>query len=138
MLYFDNLCNYFLSKKVAVIPPISFSIHLRFASSLSWRSVDGNDEACRSCDLSHRAEEPPSTEPPTTTTTTTSTKAWSHAATQASLVQQRHEHLPATYYRVRPGMPKRHNRPSLTHQSPAGLMKRGAKYEAGECSSSCM
>ncbi|XP_074544849.1 zona pellucida sperm-binding protein 3-like [Halichoeres trimaculatus] len=100
----------------------------------SWKSVDGNDEACRSCDLSHRAEEPSSTEPPTTTTTTTTTptsiEAWSHAPSQASVVQQKHQHLPATYYRVRPLMPSQHNRPSASHQTPAGLTKREAKYRA--------
>ncbi|CAJ1072194.1 zona pellucida sperm-binding protein 3-like [Xyrichtys novacula] len=95
----------------------------------SWRSVDGNDQACRSCDISHRAEEPPPTEPPTTTTTTTttttSTKSWTP---QASLVQKKHEHLPATYYRVHPGMHQsQYNR---LQQSPAGLKKRGTEVKA--------
>ncbi|KAI3374342.1 hypothetical protein L3Q82_006177 [Scortum barcoo] len=57
-----------------------------------WRSVDQNDQACRSCDLSHRIKEPPSTEP---SATTTSTRAWPVVTPQDRLVQNRPTHRPA-------------------------------------------
>uniref|UniRef100_UPI0037E91C27 zona pellucida sperm-binding protein 3-like n=1 Tax=Semicossyphus pulcher TaxID=241346 RepID=UPI0037E91C27 len=90
-----------------------------------WRSVDGNDEACRSCDISQRVEEPPSTEPPTTSI---STQASASVTPRESLVQSKPEQQPANYLRVRPGMHQsRHNK---LQQSSAGLMKRGAEYTA--------
>ncbi|GAA6228276.1 zona pellucida sperm-binding protein 3-like isoform X1 [Lates japonicus] len=92
-----------------------------------WRSVDGNDQACRSCDISHRVEEPPSTEAPTTTI---STKAWSTTISQENLVQNRPEQHPASYIRFRPGMHQnQHNRP---HQSSARLTRRGTESKAEE------
>ncbi|XP_056246356.1 zona pellucida sperm-binding protein 3-like [Seriola aureovittata] len=90
-----------------------------------WRSVDGNDQACRSCNISHQVEEPPSTEAPATTI---STKAWSTMISQESLVQSGDEQHPATYIRFRPGMQQsQQNKP---HQSSARLMKRGADNKA--------
>ncbi|XP_070775597.1 zona pellucida sperm-binding protein 3-like [Enoplosus armatus] len=90
-----------------------------------WRSVDGNDQACRSCDISHRVEEPLSTERPKTTM---STKAWPSVTPQKSLVQNGPEQHPASYVRFRPGMHQsQHNQPQ---QLSARLMKRGAEYKA--------
>ncbi|XP_010750991.2 zona pellucida sperm-binding protein 3 [Larimichthys crocea] len=90
-----------------------------------WRSVDGNDQACRSCDVSHQVEEPLFTEPPKTTI---STKASPSMTPQESLVNNRHEHHPASYLRLRPGLhPSQHNK---HQQSSAGMMKRGAEYKA--------
>ncbi|XP_036941014.1 zona pellucida sperm-binding protein 3-like [Acanthopagrus latus] len=73
-----------------------------------WRSVDGNDQACRSCDVSHRVEEPPSTDTPKTTV---GTEARQPAMQQESLLQSR----PANFVRVRP---------EKLQQSSAGLMKK--------------
>ncbi|XP_034559411.1 zona pellucida sperm-binding protein 3-like [Notolabrus celidotus] len=127
--YQGNSNQVYITCHVKAVPVGSAVSSQNRACSLienSWRSIDGNDQACRSCDLSYRAEEPPSTEPPATTTATT--EAWSFKTPQPTLVQETHEHLPAKYYRVRPGMPQsQHNRP---RQSPAGLMKRGAQYKA--------
>uniref|UniRef100_A0A3B5ACX0 Zona pellucida sperm-binding protein 3 n=1 Tax=Stegastes partitus TaxID=144197 RepID=A0A3B5ACX0_9TELE len=106
----------------AVPVKVAVSSHNRACSLIDnrWRSIDGNDQACRSCDVSHRNEEPPSTPPPTTTR---STRAWPTTAARESLDQNGAEHLPATYIRFRPGM----------HQSRLGkLIKRGADHEAGE------
>ncbi|XP_037642300.1 zona pellucida sperm-binding protein 3-like [Sebastes umbrosus] len=90
-----------------------------------WRSVDGNDHACRSCDLNHRVEEPPATEPPETTI---STKARPSKTSQESLVQNIPEQRPVNYFRFRPGVHQsQHNKPQ---QSSAGLMKRGAEHKA--------
>ncbi|XP_062285039.1 zona pellucida sperm-binding protein 3-like [Scomber scombrus] len=89
-----------------------------------WLSVDGNDHVCRSCDNSHRVEEPPSTEPPKTTV---STKAWLDMTSQESFVQSNAKHPSATFVRFRPGMHQsQHYKPQ---QSPAGLMKREADYK---------
>ena len=91
--------------------------HQFSASSSRWRSVDGNDQACGSCDVSHRVEEPLSTETPQTTV---GTEAWQPATQQESLVQSR----PANFMRVRPGK---------FQQSSARLMKkRDAEDKAGE------
>ncbi|XP_040911471.1 zona pellucida sperm-binding protein 3-like [Toxotes jaculatrix] len=88
-----------------------------------WRSVDGNDQACRSCDFSHRAEEPPSTEPPTTTI---STKAWSAIISKESSVQNKPKQHPTSYIRFRPDQ-SLHDKP---HQSSARLMKRRTDSKA--------
>ncbi|CAB1454580.1 unnamed protein product [Pleuronectes platessa] len=77
-----------------------------------WRSVDGNDQECRSCDISHRIKEPPLTEAPDAI-------AWSNMIPPEGSVQNRPGHPPATYMRLRP-----HDKP---HQSSARLMKRGAE-----------
>lgn len=82
--------------------------HQFAASSSRWRSVDGNDQACGSCDVSHRVEEPPSTETPKTTV---GTEARQPATQRESLVQSR----PANFVRVRP---------EKLQQSFAGLMKK--------------
>ncbi|XP_035026552.2 zona pellucida sperm-binding protein 3 [Hippoglossus stenolepis] len=84
-----------------------------------WRSVDGNDQECRSCDISHRIEEPPLTEAPDAIA---SYQAWSSMIPQEASVQNRPEQPPATYMRLRP-----HNKP---HQSSARLMKRGTEQKA--------
>ncbi|XP_076601813.1 zona pellucida sperm-binding protein 3-like [Chaetodon auriga] len=86
-----------------------------------WRSVDGNDEACRSCGISHRVEEPLSTEPPRTTI---GTKARPSKTLQESSVQSRPEQSPASYYRVHPGV---HQSQHSKHQQ---WVKRGTEYKA--------
>lgn len=96
-----------------------------------WRSVDGNDQACRSCDISHRAEEPLSTEPPQTTI---GTKAWPSTSPPESRVQNRPEQKPATYFRFNPGTHQSRH----TRQSSAGVMKRGADYKAGKYNRYCI
>ncbi|KAM9349935.1 uncharacterized protein ABDE67_009653 [Symphorus nematophorus] len=89
-----------------------------------WRSVDGNNQACRSCNPSHRVEEPPSTEAPETTI---STKAWPSVTPQQSLVQNKPEQRPASYFRIRPGM---HQRQHNKYQQSAAGLKRGAEHKA--------
>ncbi|TKS79869.1 Zona pellucida sperm-binding protein 3 [Collichthys lucidus] len=75
--------------------------------------------------LSNQVEEPLVTEPPKTTI---GTKALPSMTPQESLVDNRHEHHPASYLRLRPGLhPSQHNK---HQQSSAGLMKRGAEYKA--------
>ncbi|XP_045907433.1 zona pellucida sperm-binding protein 3-like isoform X2 [Micropterus dolomieu] len=88
-----------------------------------WRSADGNDQACRSCDISHRVEESLPTEPPKTTI---SNKSWPSMTPQETLVQNRAKQPPASYFRFRPGM---HQKPNHPQQSSARL-KRGAKCSA--------
>ncbi|XP_062260345.1 zona pellucida sperm-binding protein 3-like [Platichthys flesus] len=80
-----------------------------------WRSVDGNDQECRSCDISHRIEEPPLTEAPDAI-------GWSNMIPQEGSVQNRPGQPPATYMHLRP-----HDKP---HQSSARLMKRGTEQKA--------
>ncbi|XP_069574474.1 zona pellucida sperm-binding protein 3-like [Brachyistius frenatus] len=92
-----------------------------------WWSVDGNDQACRNCDIYHRVVEPPSTDP---SKTAISTKARPIVASQESSVQNRPEHLPATYVHFRPG--KYRSQRSKPQQSSAKLMKMGTNYEAAE------
>nr|XP_046263324.1 zona pellucida sperm-binding protein 3-like [Scatophagus argus] len=90
-----------------------------------WRSVDGNDQVCRSCDVSHRVEEPLSSETPKTTI---SSNTWPSMTPEGSLAQNRPEQRPASYFRFRPrGHQSPHNK---RHQSSAGLMKRAAEYKA--------
>ncbi|XP_031137066.1 zona pellucida sperm-binding protein 3-like isoform X2 [Sander lucioperca] len=90
-----------------------------------WRSVDGNDQACRSCNVSHRVAQPLPTERPKTTI---STKAWPSKTSQQSSVQNRPEQHPANYYRFHPSMHQsQHSKP---RQSSAGAMKRGVEYKA--------
>ncbi|XP_059201154.1 zona pellucida sperm-binding protein 3-like [Centropristis striata] len=92
----------------------------------SWRSVDGNDQVCRSCDLSHRSEEPLPTERPETTI---GTKAWTSGTSQESLVQNRPEQQQTSnYIYVRPGTHQiQHNKPQ---QYSARVMKRRAEQGA--------
>ncbi|XP_051261093.1 zona pellucida sperm-binding protein 3-like [Dicentrarchus labrax] len=90
-----------------------------------WRSVDGNDQACRSCDISHRVEEPESTASPKTTT---NTKAWPHITPQESLVQNRPGKHTASYFRFRPELHQSQLNKPL--QSSARLMKTGAESTA--------
>lgn len=89
-----------------------------------WRSVDGNDQACRSCDIAHRDEELLPAEP---STTPSSTEAWPSVTVQESLVQNRPEQQQVNYFRFHPGMHQsQYNR---AQQYPAGVMKRGAEYK---------
>lgn len=93
-------------------------------SSLSrWRSGDGNDQVCKSCDVTHGVEEPLATEPPKTIV---SSKTWPTETWQSRLVQKNSEEPEAHFVRVRPG--SQHNK----QQSSARVMKRGAEYKAGE------
>ncbi|MEQ2193306.1 hypothetical protein XENOCAPTIV_000012 [Xenoophorus captivus] len=72
-----------------------------------WKSVDGNDQACRSCDVSYRFEKPQTTVP---LKTITSTKARPTMTTPESLFQSKAEHHPANYFHFHPGMYKRQHR----------------------------
>ncbi|XP_071374624.1 zona pellucida sperm-binding protein 3-like [Centroberyx affinis] len=85
-----------------------------------WQSVDGNDEACRGCDVSQRFKEPQSIESPKPTIRTTTRPA----ITTQDTVWNRPKQNPANYFRLRPGM----HQPSkpLPSSSSARLMKRGA------------
>ncbi|XP_076000873.1 zona pellucida sperm-binding protein 3b [Genypterus blacodes] len=85
-----------------------------------WQSIDGNDETCRSCDVSQRLEEPLTTETPKTTTVSTSPPA---------ITQDNTVHKPANYIRIRPHMSQR---PPYQPQVSSRRMKRGADYRAGE------
>ncbi|KAM4727990.1 zona pellucida sperm-binding protein 3-like [Anableps anableps] len=69
-----------------------------------WKSVDGSDQACRSCDVSQRFQ---ITEPPKTIT---STIARSTMSSQESLFQSKAEHHPASNFHFHPGMSKRKQR----------------------------
>ncbi|KAK5888999.1 hypothetical protein CesoFtcFv8_015044 [Champsocephalus esox] len=86
-----------------------------------WRSGDGNDQVCKSCDVTHGVEEPLATEPPKTIV---SSKTWPTETWQRRLVQKKSEEPQAHFFRVRPG--SQHNK----QQSSARVMKRGAEYKA--------
>ncbi|XP_034744091.1 zona pellucida sperm-binding protein 3-like [Etheostoma cragini] len=89
-----------------------------------WRSVDGNDQACRSCDVSHRVAQPLPTERPKTTIRT---KAWPSKTSQQSSVQSRPEQPPANYYRFNPSTQQsQHSKPRQSSR----LIKRGSEYNA--------
>ncbi|XP_056277379.1 zona pellucida sperm-binding protein 3-like [Pseudoliparis swirei] len=62
-----------------------------------WRSIDGNDQACRSCDASYRAEEPLPTEALKTTIS-------SQARPSKTSPEERPDQSPANYFRFRPGV----------------------------------
>ncbi|XP_068594280.1 zona pellucida sperm-binding protein 3-like [Cebidichthys violaceus] len=106
-----------------VVPvALSVSSHNRACSLIEnrWRSVDGNDQACRSCDVSHRGEEPLPTEPLKTTIST-------QALPSKTPPEDRPEQHPASYFRVWPGKdPSQYGKPQ---QSSPGLMKRSAEYK---------
>lgn len=87
-----------------------------------WRSADGNDQACRNCEVSHPAENPMSTPSPKTHV---GTKAPPSITLQESSVQGRPGQSPATYYRYKPGVIQDDNRQS------SGRLKRGAN-KAGQ------
>lgn len=82
------------------------STKLTSATSSRWRSVDGEDQACTSCDISQRSEETPSAE---------ESPGWTNEP------QQNRPKQPPSY--VPPGVHQGHR---------SRLMKRGAEYEAGE------
>ncbi|XP_041659625.1 zona pellucida sperm-binding protein 3-like [Cheilinus undulatus] len=123
--YQENSNRIYITCHVKAVPVgLAVSSQTRACSFTenSWRSIDGNDQACRSCDITHRAEKPPPTELPTAIT---STKAQPFMNPQRSLVQKLQEHSPSTFVRVRPGMRLRgHIKPQY---SSAGIMKRGAE-----------
>lgn len=90
-----------------------------------WRSVDGNDEACRSCNIAQQVETQ-STQPQTTM----NAKARPTLSSLEGLVQNSPKHHPATYVRFRPRL---HQRRHTKHeQSSAKLMKGGTDYVARE------
>lgn len=98
-----------------------------FYTLYRWRSVDGNDEACRSCNIAHQVEETQSTQPPKTTM---NAKARPTLSSLEGLVQNSPKHHPATYVRFRPRL---HQRRHTKHeQSSAKLMKGGTDYVARE------
>ncbi|XP_028283288.1 zona pellucida sperm-binding protein 3-like [Parambassis ranga] len=109
----------------AVPVTLTISSHNRACSFIEnrWQSVDGNNQACRSCDVSQRVEEPVSTEPPTTTTSTT---AWLTRTTHSSLDENKPKHHSATYVRFHPRMFQGQN----PEQSPAKIMRTGDNYNA--------
>ncbi|XP_061588220.1 zona pellucida sperm-binding protein 3-like [Cololabis saira] len=107
--------------------PVALSVSSRNrACSLignRWQSIDGSDQACRSCDLSQREEEPP-TEPPTAAPTTTTTVApQTHPI--ITLEESKNEHYPATYIRVHPAPYQ-----GIKRQQSSKLVKRNAEHKA--------
>lgn len=91
------------------------------ALSSRWRSVDGNDDACRSCDLSHRVKEHLATEP---SDTPMRAKEWPSVMPQQSLAQNRPKQHQAGNFHHNLGVRQRqHNN---RQQSFTGPMKRGA------------
>lgn len=97
-----------------------------FTPSSRWQSVDGNDETCRSCDISHRLEEPLPTDTPRTATVSKALPAVMH-----DYVRNTADHKPVNYIRIRPHMAQR---PPNKPQPSSGVMKRGADHRAGEFS----
>ncbi|KAK2822377.1 hypothetical protein Q5P01_022442 [Channa striata] len=89
-----------------------------------WRSVDGNDQACRSCNVSSQVEEPRTTEAPKTTMMPKE----SAMTSEESLVQKRPEQDPVKYVQLRPGMYQ--SQFSKVPQSHVGLPKTEAEYTA--------
>ncbi|XP_012732012.2 zona pellucida sperm-binding protein 3 [Fundulus heteroclitus] len=67
-----------------------------------WKSVDGTDQACRSCDVSTRFEEPRTTVPPKT-----STKSRPTMTSSESLFQNKAEYHPGNFFSFRPKTYKR-------------------------------
>uniref|UniRef100_A0A3Q4BTN1 Zona pellucida sperm-binding protein 3 n=1 Tax=Mola mola TaxID=94237 RepID=A0A3Q4BTN1_MOLML len=85
-----------------------------------WRSVDGNEQACRSCDISHQAAEPLSSESSETAT-----------GTKAQPIMKPQQSFPASPLYFQLGLQQsQHRNPLSAQQSSTGLMKRGAQYTA--------
>ncbi|XP_058505392.1 zona pellucida sperm-binding protein 3-like [Solea solea] len=101
--------------------PITSTIdsHNRACSLIEkrWQSVDGNDQACTSCDISQPFEEPSPIEPPTSPI---GTKAWSMKTSQESLMQKMPE--PANNVHFHPG--EHHSQHGNLHQSSSRFTKR--------------
>ncbi|XP_034411937.1 zona pellucida sperm-binding protein 3-like [Cyclopterus lumpus] len=75
-----------------------------------WRSVDGNDQVCRSCDISHRDEEPLPTE---VLKTTIGSQAWPSKTSPEDRPDQR----PANYFSFRPGVLQNQQKTRLNDRS---------------------
>ncbi|XP_031611783.2 zona pellucida sperm-binding protein 3-like [Oreochromis aureus] len=118
----------YITCHVKAVPATMTATSQNRACSLTenrWHSVDGNDEACRSCNIAHHVEETQSTQPPKTTM---NAKARPTLSSLEGLVQNRPKHHPATYVRFRPRL---HQRRHTKHeQSSAKLMKGGTDYVA--------
>lgn len=95
-----------------------------------WHSVDGSDEACRSCDINHQVEETLPTQP---LEAAVNTKAQLAVSSLESFAQNRPKHHPATYVRFHPG--SHQDRDIEFQQSSAKLMKTGTNYKAREYNS---
>ncbi|KAM4605271.1 zona pellucida sperm-binding protein 3b [Polymixia lowei] len=92
-----------------------------------WQSVDGNDQACRSCELSQRYKEPRPTEPPTTTTQPIT---WAAMTTQGNAAWSGPKQHQAGPFRFYPDRGQAHPVKPLPSSISAGVMKRGANSRA--------
>ncbi|XP_072219966.1 zona pellucida sperm-binding protein 3-like [Leuresthes tenuis] len=108
-------------KAVLVTLPVSPKNRACSLIANGWHSVDGSNHACRSCDVSQRAEMPSIPEPPKATL---STEAWPSMISKESLVKQKAEHPTAAYIRYHPGS---HNSPQV--KSSTKLIKRDADHK---------
>ncbi|KAM9789876.1 zona pellucida sperm-binding protein 3-like [Neosynchiropus ocellatus] len=70
----------------------------------SWESVDGDDQACASCDFRHGSGGPPATSPPIEMTT-----AEPAAEQEPAHAQSSSQHHSATFHRIRPKAQLRQN-----------------------------
>ena len=86
-----------------------------------WQSVDGTDQACRSCDVSQWFEKPSAAAPITPAPKTTKV-AQAHPIMISQ--ERKAEHYPATFIRLHPG-----EHQSIKPQQ-SKLIKRNAKHEA--------
>ncbi|XP_068605005.1 zona pellucida sperm-binding protein 3-like [Brachionichthys hirsutus] len=106
-------------KAVPVILPVRPQDRACSLIENRWRSIDGNDPACETCDLSHRNDEHLSSEPPVAMS---NPRAWLSIPPPETLPQIGPQQ-PATYDRFRPIVHQ--NQHNQFHQSSAGLVKRG-------------
>ncbi|XP_008332189.1 zona pellucida sperm-binding protein 3-like [Cynoglossus semilaevis] len=108
---------------VKAVPASTINSQNRACSYLEkrWWSVDGNDQACRSCDVSYQSKEPKPTHNPMSVVSTT---AWSAVVTGQTLIKTGPDPPSVSYIRFRPGMQQSQN--SIRHQSSGGVMKRSA------------
>ncbi|XP_032387414.1 zona pellucida sperm-binding protein 3 isoform X2 [Etheostoma spectabile] len=126
--YQENSNQVYITCYVKAVPAeLTVSSQNRACSLINnrWWSVDGNDQACRSCDVSHQVAQPLPTARPKTTIRT---KAWPSKTSQQSSVQSRPEQHPDNYYRFPPSTHQ--SQRSKPQQSSAGVTKRGSEYNA--------
>ncbi|KAM3603653.1 uncharacterized protein V6R79_000166 [Siganus canaliculatus] len=115
-------------KAIPVFSPVSSQNRACSLIKNRWRSIDGNDEACRSCDASRRSEE---LRPNEATETSSGTSAWPSMMPQEGLAQN----VPEQHWHYSHSPPGGYQSLHSTHQqSYTGLMKREAEHRAGKYS----
>ncbi|KAM6918224.1 zona pellucida sperm-binding protein 3-like [Xenentodon cancila] len=104
-------------KAVPVTLPVSSENRACSFFGNRWQSIDGSDQACRSCDISQQGEEPTIAAPETTVVT--------QAHPIMTSQESKTEHYPATFIRFRPGLHQ-----SIKPQQSSKLVKRKAEHKS--------